>query len=487
MARNVSQLFGCVWLLAGLALGARALRGLVLDAPDTGAGDVLGATLAALGSALGGLALAALLWRPARRRARDAAALPLSLRGALRALARPTLLTPLVLGLASVPGLPWPEGLAPLLSRCALAACGPALGLGLAFLVRPGTARRGAPEVPAEARPTRPIGVLLLDAEEPEAPRARAVRRHLQRVLGDRLAQPRRSLASALWRRYAVAPWRARKLAREYRRVWTAEGGPRARADRLVAQALSTCLGPSWRVSVAGPRDRGGLRQAVEDLLAAGCEEIRVVPLLPQYSVAASGARLAELHRILARRRLQPALRIETHLQRQSGFLDACSELAREHGVGARSEPVVFAFPDRPLALSADPYPAQCHATAAALAQRLGLRTGGWHLGFGEGGAAEAGEPSLRAVVLELATRAGRVWVVPAGVTTDGVETLHGLAVELAAEFQRAGGRELRVSPALNAHPRWIRALATWVRGESSPPGSEVPGAEAELPAVAAH
>ncbi len=490
MARNVAQLTGCAWLVAGLALGARASRGFADDAPFASAGDILGSALSVAGGALGGLLVSALLWRFARRRARTLATMALSLRGVLRALARPTLLAPLALALTAAPGMPWPGALAALLTQLAWFACVPALGLALAFLLP----RRAAPE-PAgakepDARATAPIGVLLLDAEEPEAPRARSVRRHLQRVLGDRLSQPRRSLASALWRRYAVAPWRARKLAREYRRVWTSEGGPRARADFLVARALTASLGPAWRVAVAGPRDGGGLREAVEGLLAAGCEEIRVLPLLPQYSVAASGARLAELHRLLARRRLQPALRIETHLYRHAGLLDAWVEHARGHGLGTHGEPVVFAFPDRPPVLEVDPYADQCRATAAALARRLGLAAGDWHLGFGDGEAPGGGEPNLHAVVVALAAKCPRVSVLPAGVTTDGIETLHGLAVELAAEFQRAGGRELRVAPALNDHPRWIRALAELARGGTPAvvgAQGEPPLPHAELLATVAH
>lgn len=480
MARQVSELTGGAWLSAGLLLGLRAQREFAAGAELDGTADILGTALGATGAALAGLALAWLLWRPARRWGRTLAALPLGLRSLARTFPRPALLAPLLLGIAALPLIPWPSAWALPLAFLALGLVGPASALGLAQLKRPRTIAATAAEAADEDAAAPPIGVLLLDAEEPEAPRARSVRRHLQRVLGDRLSQPRRSLASALWRRYAVAPWRARKLAREYRRVWTAEGGPRTRADALVARALALELGPLWRVAVAGPREGKGLGEAMEGLLAAGCREIRVLPLLPQYAVAASGARLAELHRRLARRRLQPALRIETSLYLLEGFSDALVERCRDHGLGARPQSVVFAFPDRPLALAADPYPAQCRATARILARKLGLVEGEWSLGFGDGGAAGGAEPDLRTVLVELATRGARVLLVPAGVTTDGVETLHGLAVELAADFQRAGGRELRVVPALNDHPRWIRTLAAFVRNTAQPAPGARPYAEGE-------
>ena len=466
MFRNSAELAGAVWLAGGILLLVRAVPALAESAGDERGGPALTLFLGALGAFLGGVLVLGLLWRAVRRHAARLHALPLHARSLLRALARPSIWAPALLGVVALVFPALQEHLGNTLELTALGGGVLALGLGLAHLMPMRPSRSAAPaEIETGARPRR--GVLLLDAEEPEAPRARAVRRHLRRVLGDRLTQPRRSLWKALWCRNVVAPWRARKLAREYRRVWTAEGGPRTCADARVARALAAGLGPGWRVAVAGPREGGGLGEAIDGLLAAGCEEIRVVPLLPQYSVAATGARIAELHRRLAHRRLQPALRIQTHLYRSPGFIRALAEPVQELLAAASWDQVVFAFPGRTVALAADPFAAQCRATAKALAHELDLAPDRWSLAFGDGPDATGPEPHLYGVLLALAPKAGRVLLVPAGITTDGVETLHGMGVELAAEFQRAGGRELRVVSALNDHPTWIRCLVEHVLGEA--------------------
>lgn len=466
MPRNLAQLAGLAWALGGGSLLLAALSILDVAGADEAAESALPLVLGCVGALLVGAILLGLAWSGARRRVRRLRDVPLAARTLARSLARPALWLPggIVLLALLARGLALEPEAARLLAPPILGLCVLALGLALAHLLPGAPARPASPGTDLDATPSPPCGVLLLDAEEPEAPRATAVRRHLRRVLGDRLTQPRRSLAKALWCRHVIAPLRARKLAREYRRVWTAEGGPRTRADARIARALAGGLGPAWRVAVAGPREGGGLGQALDGLLAAGCQEIHVVPLLPQYSVAATGARLAELHRRLARRRLQPALHIETRLDHRQGYLAALAESARPLLASAPWDRVVFAFPGRAVVLAADPYVAQCLGTAQALARELGLDPERWALGFDEDLRGPASPPALRSVLLALAPKAPRVLLVPAGTTTDGVETLHGLAVELAAEFQRAGGRELKVAPALNDHPAFVAWLIDWLR-----------------------
>src|SRR5580692_7523081 len=78
------------------------------------------------------------------------------------------------------------------------------------------------------------IGNLLVNSGTPEAADARAVRAFLARFLADpRVVE----LPRLLWLPLlygVILPWRPRRIARKYRRIWTASGSPlRDLSERL--------------------------------------------------------------------------------------------------------------------------------------------------------------------------------------------------------------------------------------------------------------
>ena len=132
----------------------------------------------------------------------------------------------------------------------------------------------------------------------------------------------------------------------------------------------------------------------------------------------------------------------------------------------------------RRYADAGDPYPEHCAATTRALAARLELSPGRWHMAyqsrFGK-------EPWL---LPELGGRLSRwghrgvsgVDVICPGFAADCLETLEEVAISSRAEFEAAGGRGFRYIPALNDCPEHIAALTEivadhtrdWVDGRSS-------------------
>ena len=117
-----------------------------------------------------------------------------------------------------------------------------------------------------------------------------------------------------------------------------------------------------------------------------------------------------------------------------------------------------------------DPYRRQCETTADLLAGALGLGGERWHLGFqSRFGKEEWLQPYTEDVLAQLGRDGcGSLGVVAPGFTADCLETLDELGREGDEIFRAAGGGHLHLVPCLNSHPRWLDAMASLVRRESS-------------------
>lgn len=203
------------------------------------------------------------------------------------------------------------------------------------------------------------------------------------------------------------------------------------------------------------------VEDALEQMAAAGFEQVTVLPLAP-YSVALYHAAA------LTAQRSRPgaaALRLVPVSPWGSS-----PELVAAHGAQIRAAPgfaaadaVVASFHSLPLAVvrRGDRYPEEVRAAVAAIGRELGREL---TLAFQSRGA--EGEwlgPDLRSVLEDVAARGRRrVLLAPVGFLAEHVETLYDLDVE-ARGWAGALGLELERVPALGASPRLIEALAAVV------------------------
>ena len=313
------------------------------------------------------------------------------------------------------------------------------------------------------------MGVLLANLGTPDAPTPGALRRYLRQFLTDpRVVEAPR----LLWRpllELVVLPLRAPRSARLYRAIWTAEGSPllvtgrrqaaglAERLERLAGRAVPVELGMRYGEPSLG----AGLRR----LAATGCRRILVLPLYPQYSATTTASVLDAVGAELARWRDVPEVRWIRSYPTDPGYVSALAASLTEHWDRyGRGERLLLSFHGIPrrYAEAGDPYPAECRATAAALAARLGLAeseiTVAFQSRFGR-------EPWVEPYTEDLLQRwgsegIGSVDVVAPGFAADCLETLEELALRGARTFHEAGGGCLRYVPALGDREDHLKALA---------------------------
>lgn len=303
--------------------------------------------------------------------------------------------------------------------------------------------------------------VLLVNLGTPGAPTAGAVRRYLSEFLMDpRVVQ----LPRVLWwplLHGLVLPLRSARVARKYAEVWMPGGSPLAVHTAGLAEALQARL-PGLRVEHAMRYGTPAFADVLARLRAGGAKRVLVLPLYPQYSTTTT----ASVGDLVERARIKGGtigMVADYHLHPRwvaavAGSIRAHRE---RHGAGERLLLSFHGIPER-LAAAGDPYPRQCEASAAAIAEALGLAADEWRLAYQSRFGRERWlQPYTSDVLQALAAEGARqLDVACPGFAVDCLETLEEIAVENATLFREAGGRELRYIPCLNASPAHAHALA---------------------------
>jgi len=350
------------------------------------------------------------------------------------------------------------------------------------------------------------IGVLLLNLGTPDAPTAPAVRRYLREFLSDPRVIDINPVGRKLLLELVILPFRPRKSAEAYEKIWTPEGSPLLTIGRALEAKVRAALGPGHVIELAMRYGSPSIPDALERLRAAGAGRLVVAPLYPQYSSAATGSSLEAVFGALARRPVVPAVSVVPAFYEDAGFISAFAEVGAP--VLAREKPdhVLFSFhglPERQVRAgdhsgrhclasegccdtigeaNRDCYRAQCFATARALAAELRLAPGSFSVAF----QSRLGRtPWIRPYADErigALAREGkkRLCVFCPAFVADCLETLEEIGLRGRAQFLAAGGESLTLVPSLNASDAWVGALVSLVRRTAGSP--EAPA----RPAVAA-
>ncbi len=338
---------------------------------------------------------------------------------------------------------------------------------------------------------SRPTGVLLVNLGSPASPATRDVRRYLRQFLSDPRVLDLRAPLRWLLLRSVILPFRAPRSAALYRKIWTPEGSPLRVHGHALADALGRRLGDGYRVELGLLCGDPSVETALDSLLAADVERLRVVPLFPQEASSSSGSALERVYAAAARRWNVPPLEVVGPFFAHPGFVASVAEVARPQLASLEPDHVLFSYhglPERHVR-RADPsaahclasadccaeigavnrhcYRAQCHATTRAVARTLGLAADVYSNAFqSRFGRARWIEPYTDAVLPQLAARGvRRLAVLCPAFVADCLETLEEIGIRAREQWAELGGEAFELVPCVNAHPTWVDALADLVAG----------------------
>lgn len=312
--------------------------------------------------------------------------------------------------------------------------------------------------------------LLLVNLGTPDAPTPRAVRRFLKAFLSDpRVVEVPRFIWWLLLH-LLILPWRAGPVAKLYQGIWQADSPQRLYGEQLAAKLARQLEMPVVSAMTYGNPDLG---VALRQLLAQGCEHLLVVPLYPQYSATTSAATLDRLQAELASVREVPQLTFIKDYWQRSDWQDAiAASVTQFQAQQGRPQKLLFSFHGIPQANEnkGDHYPERCRASAAAIAQRLGLADDAWACAFqSRFGRAAWVQPYTDELLRQWAAQGiDDVQVVCPGFAMDCLETLEEIVLRNHATFIAAGGKKLNYIAALNAdegQQQWLLALTrSWLQ-----------------------
>ncbi len=206
--------------------------------------------------------------------------------------------------------------------------------------------------------------------------------------------------------------------------------------------------------------------EAIEQVEAAHCQELVLLPLYPQYSSTTTGSSLNEWRRLF--RASIPVHNVGA-FYRHPMYLDAVVEKIEESlsrfAIPSRPE-IIFSAHSLPVAVIAngDPYQRQIEETAQLLMKR-----GGWSNHYricyqSKVGASKWLQPSLHRALRDVAAEKTReICIVPVAFVSDHVETLGEIDHEAREEAHQLGITRFEMTSGLNDSPKFIAALAQLV------------------------
>lgn len=325
-------------------------------------------------------------------------------------------------------------------------------------------------------------GILLVNLGTPKSPKPRDVYRYLQEFLMDGRvidipAFPRNLLVKGI-----IVPFRHRKSAAMYRKVWTDRGSPLLYHGEDVAGALQKKLGKAYKVVLAMRYQEPSIQRGLETLRAAKVERITVFPLFPQYASATTGSVHDKVMEVLRTWQAIPEVQLINSYFDHPAFIEAFAARGAQYS-WQEYDHVIFSFhglPERQIHKADNHdvcrlgdccqqitpenqycYRAQCFGTANAIATALGIPDERYTVSFQSRlGRAEWIKPYSEPLVKALAGQgAKKLLVFSPAFVADCLETIFEIGEEYLEVFQENGGEDLQLVESLNSHPLWIDAM----------------------------
>lgn len=340
-------------------------------------------------------------------------------------------------------------------------------------------------------------GILLVNLGTPKSTKPGDVYRYLQEFLLDGRVIDFPAIPRNLLVRGIIVPFRHRKSAAMYRKVWTDRGSPLLYHGQDVAAKLQDRLGEDYKVVLAMRYQQPSIKKGLEELRDAQVERITVMPLFPQYASATTGSVHDKVMEVLRTWQAIPDLQFINNYFDHPSFIQAFAERGAQYN-WADYDHVIFSFhglPERQIRKGDDHkvcrlgdccqqvtaanqfcYRAQCFGTANAIAAALGIPKDRYTVSFQSRlGRDEWIKPYSEPLVEDLAKKgAKRLLMFSPAFVADCLETIFEIGEEYLEVFQEHGGEHLQLVESLNSGEAWINAMLDILRDKAA---IEVPAA----------
>ena len=306
-------------------------------------------------------------------------------------------------------------------------------------------------------------GVLLINLGTPDSTSWWDIRKYLKEFLSDRRVIEVNPFLWQIILNLFILTFRPSKTAHAYKKIWRKDTNesPLLYFTRSQSQKLNNKIGSDKIiVDFAMRYGNPGIKLKLQTLKDAGCENIIILPLYPQYAAATTATVCDEVYRSLMGMRWQPSLQVIPHYESEPIYIEALVKSIKKTMQTIKWKPdlIISSYHGIPKKYfdKGDPYHCYCHKTTRLMKEKFNLidiQTT-FQSRFGP---QEWLTPYTDKTLESLPNKGIKnLLVICPGFASDCVETLEEINIQGKESFMNNGGKNFEMIPCLNDNPDHI-------------------------------
>ena len=306
-------------------------------------------------------------------------------------------------------------------------------------------------------------GNLLINLGSPKQLSIESVKDYLTEFLSDDLVIDFPKPIQKFLVKGIIVPLRHKKTFESYKKIWTDEGSPLIVISKKLAQRVQDETGIKTEVGMRYKEP--SIKDALNNLINQGCEEIRVLPLYPQFTGSSSLTsinKVKELKKELNSKSINYIYK-ESFYNDQNYIKYLTESISRK--LPDNVDYLLFSFhglPNRQDTQFEPSYSSQCKETSRLVAEKLGFSEEQWGVSFQSRLGPGWTKPFTDKVLSNLPNEGKKnLAVVSPAFYVDNLETLEELSIEGKNTFLDSGGEEFTYIDCLNDSDFGVKVIAS--------------------------
>jgi ferrochelatase len=271
-----------------------------------------------------------------------------------------------------------------------------------------------------------------------------------------------------------IAPFRSKKSAKNYAKIWTKEGSPLLVHSLKLMDTLQEAVAQNIKVSLGMRYGQPSIENAL--IALADCDDIDILPLYPQYASATNGSSITAVFDYLSKQEHIPNIRIISEFYQDANYIEALKQsIARHLKPDYHLLLSYHGLPEKQLlALGCQKicqgtctgkikacYRRQAFETSRLVSQALSLSPNDISVSFQSRlGKTPWIQPFTEDILKTLIDKGIRKLMVACpSFVSDCLETLEEIEIGIKATWYKLGGTEFKYIPCLNEDKAWIDAI----------------------------
>ena len=314
-------------------------------------------------------------------------------------------------------------------------------------------------------------GVLLINLVTPDSTSWWDIRKYLKEFLSDRRVIEVNPILWQIILNLFILTFRPSKTAHAYKKIWRKESNEspllyftRSQAEKLNKKIRNEKIIVDFAMRYGNP----SIKSKLNILKDAGCENIIILPLYPQYAAATTATVCDEVYRSLMGMRWQPSLQVIPHYESEPIYIEALVNSIKKKLGNLKWKPdlIISSYHGIPKKYfdKGDPYHCYCHKTTRLMKEnfnQIDIQTT-FQSRFGP---QEWLTPYTDKTLESLPSKGVKnLLVICPGFASDCVETLEEIDIQGRESFMENGGENFDLIPCLNDNSEHINLFEKLVQ-----------------------